>query len=132
MRLVEGGGRLVELKGGKLKLKSFNVEKIVKFEVDAVGVGKGNPKVVEKLLSRLWALSGLSGREGQGGHQGGKEKSTVRAGGGSGTGVLRLSGQEGRVLSVRREGKERVGGCQGCEVRGRAVRARKGMGWGVG
>ena len=40
MRQVEGDGRLTELQGGKLK--ALRVVKVVKFEVGAVGAGKGN------------------------------------------------------------------------------------------
>lgn len=56
MRLGEGGGRLAELQGGKLKAP--RVGKVVTFEVGAVGAEEGNLKEVEELLSRLWVELG--------------------------------------------------------------------------
>lgn len=58
MRLMEGVGRLLECKAGKLKV--FRVGKVVKFELGVVRVGEGNVEELE-LLFRLWVLLGLGG-----------------------------------------------------------------------
>lgn len=111
---MEGGGRLLELKGGKLKFKSPRDGK-VKFEAGAVGAEKGNPKEVEELQSRLWALSGLGGAGGRGGVSGRERREHSQ--GWCWERRRRRSdcqGRGARVLSCRREGDGWRGrrGCQ--------------------